>query len=329
MTMELERTAEPAPHVHVPGYQARDFEVVDYRMSELAGTGLAFRGPFPDTLGEPGSYFACLGAAQTLGCFCEHPYPSLVAREIGLPALNLGYGGAGPEFFVRQEALLPYINRARFVVLQVMSARSQSNSYYECGGLEYVTLRDGGRRLGAYNAFDELVRGPRFVQRLPLPPRIRRTVANALLRPDPRVPGLVAELQEAWLASCLTLLERITVPVVLLWFSRRAPAYTQRYGTAVMTLGEFPHLVNEAMLARLRPACAGYAECVTVRGSPQTLYSRFTGEPTSVRPSDDRKDLDRDRWRKNGYYPSPEMHEDAAAALLPVLEATAGLTRRE
>ena len=30
------------------------------------------------------------------------------------------------------------------------------------------------------------------------------------------------------------------------------------------------------------------------------------------------------RWKRNWYYPSPEMHEDAAASLLPVLKDMAG-----
>ena len=120
--------------IHLSGYQVRDHEVVDYRMTRLPGTGLMFRGPLPPTL-EAGSYFAAVGAGQTFGCLCEAPYPALLAEELGLPSLNLGYGGAGPEFFLRQEALLPYLNRARFVVLQVMSGRSQSNSHYACNGL--------------------------------------------------------------------------------------------------------------------------------------------------------------------------------------------------
>ena len=124
--------AVPARAVHLSGYQARDHEVVDYRMTELPGTGLMFRGPLPPL--EPGGYFAAVGAGQTFGCLVDRPYPELVAEATGLPALNLGYGGAGPEFFLGQEALLPYLNRARFVVLQVMSARSQSNAHYDCDG---------------------------------------------------------------------------------------------------------------------------------------------------------------------------------------------------
>ena len=314
-------TARRAEGVHLSGYQARDVEVVDYRMTELPGTGLWFRGPLPETLDEAGGYFACVGAAQTLGCFCERPFPSLVAEATGLPALNLGYGGAGPEFFLGQEALLLYLNRARFVVLQAMSARSQSNSLYECGGLEYVTMRRDGRRLGAHAAFDEAVRGPEAIARLPLPWRVRRKLGNWAARP--RAAALVREAREAWLASSLALLERIEAPVILLWFSKRAPAYRQRYGTGTI-LGEFPHLVTPEMLGTLAPRVAGTVMAVTRRGSPQPLVSRFTGEPATVTPADDREDLGAVVWRENAYYPSPEMHEALAERLLAFLRATPG-----
>src|SRR5690606_20333234 len=85
---------------HLSGYQARDYDIVDYRMYELPGTRLWFRGPMPDL--EAGRYFTCIGAAQTFGCFCSQPFPDLLAQKLGLPSLNLGYGGAGPEFFARQ-----------------------------------------------------------------------------------------------------------------------------------------------------------------------------------------------------------------------------------
>ena len=83
----------PRSGIHLSGYQARDREVVDYRMIELPGAGLMFRGPLPVTL-EAG-YFAAIGSAQTLGCFCEAPYPALLARSIGLPARCWAIRSAG------------------------------------------------------------------------------------------------------------------------------------------------------------------------------------------------------------------------------------------
>ena len=208
------------------------------------------------------------------------------------------------------------MNRARIVVLQVMSARSQSNSLYECGGLEYVTMRADGRRQGAHAAWDEVVMGPEAIHRLPLPWRVRRKLGNWAARP--RAKALVAEAREAWLRSSLTLLERIEPPVLLLWFSKRPPAERQRYGSGTI-LGEFPHLVTPGMLEALGSRVAAIVECTTSRGSPQPLVSRFTGGSVTVTPADDREDLGRVVWSENRYYPSPGMHEDAAHALLAVL----------
>ena len=69
------------------------------------------------------------------------------------------------------------------------------------------------------------------------------------------------------------------------------------------------------MVAQVRSLCDSYVECVTDRGSPQPLKSRFTGEPVTVDPALDRPDFGGSLWTHNHYYPSPEMQEDAAEAL--------------
>lgn len=300
--------------IHLSGYQARDYEIVDYQMGVLPETGLQFRGPFPDAVLNGGEYFACIGAAQTFGCFCEEAYPDLVAHEIGLPALNLGYGGAGPEFFLKQDKLLPYLNRARFVIMQVMSARSQSNILYECDGLEFVRLHRDGQRMGAGAAFAEMLRGPGAIHSLPLPFRVRRKLANLIAQPRAR--AVVRNLRDAWVKSSLDLIARIEVPVILLWFSKRAPYYQERYATHSQLFGEFPHMVTPEMLAQLIPRVAAYTEVVTSTGSPQPLFSRFTGTRVTVDPTNDRPDLASKPWTENQYYPSPEMHRDVAKGLI-------------
>lgn len=309
---------------HLSGYQRRDAEVVDYRMYELAGTRLSFRGPPPDTLAS-GNYFTCLGAAQTFGCFCERPYPSLLAEQLGLPVLNLGYGGAGPEFFDRHESLDAHINRGKFLVLQVMSGRSQSNSLFACRGLELLTRRSDGAALGAYDAYWDLLHGVPSAKDHALWRRVLRRALPKLVLPRlcaaPRLRRVVRETRHGWVESYARFLSRVEVPVVLFWFSKRTPAYAEQFSDPSVLFGEFPHLVNDDMVARLRPRCEAYVECVTQRGSPQPLRSRFTGAPVTVDPALDRADLGGHApWTHNEYYPSPEMHEDAAAALLPACQ---------
>ena len=317
--------------IHLPGYQARDFEVIDYEMYRDAGSGLCFRGPRPELSG-PHGFFACIGAAQTFGCFCERPFPKLLEQELRLPALNLGYGGAAASFFVQQPGLLELVNQARFVVVQIMSGRSESNRMFESGGLEFLRRRSDGAKLSANNAYAELLRAESDTW--PLPPRLSRAVR---VFAGPRaLRELLAETRHNWVASYRELLRAIRVPKLLLWFSRRAPWYQrterffwwwQRYDHANAMLGDYPQLVDQAMVRAIRPYADAYVRCVTRRGSPQALVSRFHGGPVVVDHSKDRPDL-AGFSSTNAYYPSPEMHEDAARALLEPCRRLARATPR-
>ena len=307
---------ETSTKEHLSGYQARDREVVDYAMYELADTGLSFRGPEFDRSGD---YFTCLGAAQTFGCFCDRAYPQLLAERFGIPALNLGYGGAGPEFFDRRSDLDRFINGGRFAIVQIMSGRSQSNSALDCGGLELQTRRADGKRLGATAAWREMLDGPGLLKKI-LPSKPARMVGR--LVSGARVRQLVAETRSAWVESYRNWLSRIEVPVVLVWFSRRAPEYQLSIRNTKTLFSDYPQLIDRDTVDALRAVLGSqveYVECVTDRGMPQPLYSRFTGEPVTVNPADDRPDLQVSGvWTHNAYYPSPEMQEDVAAALDPI-----------
>ncbi len=133
-------------------YQEPDWRVVDYQtycldenvIDRSAKRPLLIRGPRPRRL-EPGEYFVCLGSAQTFGRFCGQPFPAILQERLGLPALNISHGGAGPLFFCGENApLLEYLNGARFVVVQVMSGRSDSNSLFESEGVGYFRRRSDG-----------------------------------------------------------------------------------------------------------------------------------------------------------------------------------------
>jgi hypothetical protein len=298
-------------------YQTRDYNVVDYQMYELDGAGLWFRGPKAPL--TPGRYFTCIGAAQTFGCLCQRPFPQLLSARLGMPALNLGYGGAGPEFFDRQGALDPYLNNGAFVVVQVLSGRSQSNSEFECHGLEYQTRRSDGVSMGANEAYCELLAGSPRLRRLP-PRRIWGRVARLAARP--RIRRLIDETRRAWVESYRRWLSRITAPVILFWFSKRSPDYIESFRSIYSLFGAYPQLIDGRTVDQVRLLVDNYVQCVTDRGSPQPLVSRFTGTPVTVDPALDRPDLGvGPPWTHNRYYPSPEMHEDAAESLLPTCEA--------
>lgn len=311
---------------HLSGYQARDRNIIDYQMASLGETQLWFRGQLPDFAAP---YFSCLGAAQTFGCFCSTPFPSQLQTQLALPVLNLGYGGAGPEFYLRHPQLINYVNRGEFAIVQIMSGRSVSNTRFESGGLEYLTRRADGRKFGAEAAYESILDMDYHWQRFPpqlqrYTRKITRIWGAAQLKP------LVVETRQRWIEDYQALLSRITVPKLLLWFSQRSPDYTERYSDIQAVFGAFPQLVNREMISAIRPSCDEYVECISQRGLPQPLFDRRTGEPTTVTPADDRADLGNEQWTHNHYYPSPEMHDDATAALLAssLLQSKRSLTSR-
>src|SRR5687768_3753373 len=94
-------------------YQRLDFGHFDYELHWLKGLRPhRFRGPAIDP-SRP--YIACIGAAQTFGRFCERPFPALLGERLGVQALNLGVGGAGPRLFGTPR-FLRWINGAELVV---------------------------------------------------------------------------------------------------------------------------------------------------------------------------------------------------------------------
>lgn len=318
----------PAPtyRAGMPGYVLRDWEVIDYECYRLDGTDLWFRGPAPPAL-EPGRYGTVIGAAQTFGCFTPRPYPAILSERLETPLLNLGYSGAGPGFFLRHPELIHYINQGRFCIVQAMSARSTSNSLLENpDGLAYGRRRRDGRPTAAEDVLAELVADR--LRRVPIPgDRAKRAALRLTAIPLPAVRAVVRESRRNWLEGYAELMDAITVPTVFLWFSTRTPRYLPRYHRASHVMGEFPHMVTSSMVRTVARSADRYVECTSVRGHPQPLFSRFTGDPTTVDLSTDVKEvgahgdggedgrLYEGVWEANIYYPSPEMHEDAADAL--------------
>ena len=297
-------------HQWFPDYPTRDAEIVDYHPFTLDGCPVPFRGPGlnPDAVAE-GSFFTCLGAAQTYGCFVERPFPNLLADRLGLSALNLSVGGAGPGFYLQYPALIAAMNRGRFVVLQAMSARHEANSRFAADGyVEYLRDRVRGDSTDTVSAWSRVLEES----------------------PDD-APRLVAESQANWLESMRRLRAAITVPVVFLWFSQRKsaaptsawPELLAQVGRAPTVdlvhrmYGAFPQLVNEAMADEAAAMCTATVNCVSERGMGAPLVNRWSGKPIDTADYGTRGvEYVALATGRNDYYPSPEMHEDAAAMLL-------------
>ncbi len=298
------------------GYQDIHWKVVDYQGYQLKDSELWFRGPEPKKL-QQNQYFVCLGAAQTFGCFCSQPYPALLEDSLDFPVLNLGCGGAGPLFYLQNEELWNSINNAKFAIIQVMSGRSESNSLFDSGGLEYLVRRSDGEQLSAENAYSQLLD-----RNYPLGniPSIKRwTKKLYYFRSNKPVKNIVDETRSNWVENYQKLLAKITVPKILLWFSKRQPDYQERYSSLAKLFGEFPQLINREMVDAIKVLCDDYVECISDRGSPQLLINRFTGKPTTIdlAVDPDRPDVG-GIWTHNTYYPSPEMQIDSANILEPI-----------
>ncbi len=300
-----------------PDYQPRDYELVDYERFYVDGCNVPFRGPPLNPFkAEPNSYFSCLGAVQTYGAFYPRPYPALLSESLGLRSLNLAVGGTGPGFYTLYERLIEAMNRGRFVVLQCMAARHAGNSRLQADGyVEFVLDRRTGESVPSWAAWKRII----------------------VEEPD-NVLRYVEESRRAWIDTSLQLLSRITVPVIFFYYSRRSPDYQidadaieaqrerLRQGTdsgpfVEGLMGDFPHLVDGRCVREVAAACAGYAECLSARGMGQILVSRFTGRPIGEVEHSALGDefVKLPHMSHNTYYPSAEMHEDARAALLPVI----------
>jgi len=298
------------------GYQERDWDVVDHQAYNLLPDEKysQFKGPRHENL-KKGEYIACVGAAQTFGCYTDKPFATLLQQRLETPVLNLGVGGASAEFFLLRPALLEYINNARFAIVQVMSGRSVGNSRFTTNrGKCIYTPVGGGDPLRAEKAFQKVLEEPDG----------EKTVAR-----------LAAENRENWVNVTNRLLDSIRVPTILLWISVRKPAYEDNYTSISNLFNKFPQLINEPTLKRVIAHSDEYVECISDRNMPYTLINRFTGEVAKIDPkAASRRDTDPPRdptipvktISTGGYYPSPEMHEDAADLLEPICRKLLGQT---
>ncbi len=273
-------------------YQKQDFNIVDYSLYQLEGIKGSLRGPQPKTL-EPKKYFTCLGSAHTFGRFCEYPYPFLLQQLLDLEVLNLGFGSAGPEWLLEQDSLIEYINNSQFVVIQIVSARGSSNSLYtnKRGGLKLVRRSDG-KEITTERVYQEL---------------LKSGDVELLSR-------IVAETRQTWIDAYQQLLAKITVPKILFWFSHRQPDYLESYENLRGIWYSFPQLVNLNMINEIKKSSEEYVKCISIRGIPQPLINRFTGESVTLTNPNETGC----KKKYNNYYPSPEMHVDAAHSLVKV-----------
>lgn len=223
-------------------YQDED-PYMNYEPYKLTKT-LTLRGPRPD-FNNP--YLCFVGAAQTFGRYCERPFPQIVCDHLKKGCLNMGFGGADPSYFLKDE-ILEYVNGSEIVFVQVFSSRSCSNSVFKnCGGTRH------GSANGKYILADD------FWQ-------------NCLKNYDfKRTFSLIQETRNQYVESMINLAKSINKKKYLLWFSYRNPEYSINFSSYFGMTNYFPHFVNLDMVNCIKPYFDGYIECVGMEGIPQKV----------------------------------------------------------
>jgi 2-polyprenyl-3-methyl-5-hydroxy-6-metoxy-1,4-benzoquinol methylase len=279
------------------GYQKDDKRLLDYELWPLGR--LLLRGPQPE-VGKP--YFSALGAAQTFGRFTRSPFSALLSSACGVGCLNLGISGAGPSFFLQRPEVMEVVNKGLFAIVQIMSGRSVGNSLVTLGGNQGMLIPKYGKSAA-----------PRFAE------HVYAEFLNTLA--PIQLDQIRTENRAALALETIELLKRIEVPKVLIYWSARHPDYPETLTSLGGYWGGYPHFVNSQVLDAIRPFADHGVEVVGRNGLPQPLYDCHTGKPVLMW-SEDAFPHVKHRYA-NLYYPSPEMHRQAALALEPIcLELT-------
>lgn len=279
-------------------YQKPDRPFIDYKGYHWGRLNQIYRGPQPD-LASP--YIACLGSAQTFGRYVEQPFPQLLAETLDMQVANFGTASAGPGFFLRDSLVTEAASKAAVCVIQVMSARSLSNRLFR------VELSRNEEIEAVTRALQSLFPHVDFETFT-----YAHNMLNQLVEDDPEsFLAVEAEMKAAWVARTRVLLETVQTKRILFWFSERDPD-EEAPTDAEHAMLKYPQFVDKDMIDAVAPLADKVVTCVTSAGIPQSLMK--DGEAVLHTPFGM-------PISENRYYPSPEMHRDACAALAePVLE---------
>ena len=236
-------------------------------------------------------YVACVGSCQTYGRYAHTPFPAYLDAKLPVQCLNLGFAGGGPDFFLDDTIILETINKAKLVVLQVMDATTVSTKHYRCHPVIQAQL-SRVEPLLADRIAEDVYKHCNTTQQL----------LQGLAKADRRIfDEVVLEARLTYMKRMEALIAAISPPIVLLWFSERAPDEDTRM-SRYPELPKPPQLLNGSMFNHLFDKVEAGVMCCSDRDLPQPIFNASGGRG----------------W--NRYYPSVAMHEDAADSLLPVVQ---------
>lgn len=279
-------------------FQKLDEAFIDYDAYAWGRLDQLYRGPKPD-LSEP--YIACLGGAQTFGRYADSPFPALLQQELGMTVANFGASGVGPGFYLRDSMVMEAASNAELCVVQVMGARTLSNRLFKVKTdrrPQVETVSKALEKLFPHVDFAAFT--------------YAHNMLNEIAGEDPASFAEVrAEMKTAWIARTTRLLEAIQTKRILFWFSERTPDAESAPTDETPAL-KYPQFVDREMIDAVAPLVDEVVQCVSSAGMPQSLLR--DGDAVLQSPFGA-------PVNENRYYPTPQMHEEAAAALSDPIRA--------
>ena len=216
---------------------------LNYNLCTFEGSRLRFRGPKPDL---SNGYVAFLGASETFGKFVQHPYPTLLNKQLPVQAVNLGLINGGADAYLADPAVLTIARNADLRVLLVFGALNQSNHYFK------VHPRRNDRFIGACETLIRLFPEVDFTEF-----HYTKAMLAALhQRSFVRCEMVCKELQNVWLRRMNALLDAISDDTILLWFAASKPSHN-----AYRDMFD-PLLVDAKMIEKIRMRTRCYVEIV-------------------------------------------------------------------
>ncbi|MFD1344561.1 DUF6473 family protein [Litorisediminicola beolgyonensis] len=223
---------------------------LNYDPCRYGKSRVAFRGPQADL---DGRYLACIGSTATYGRFIPDPYPTLLGQALDLPVVNFGAVNAGLDLVLHDPSVLEIALSADAVVLQAMGAQNMSNRFYA------VHPRRNDRFVKASRILTALYPEVDFSQIA-----FTRHLLDVLYATGrERFDFVVEELQTAWTARMLRLLDQFEGRAVLFWFADMAPP------DKAMMPGEARHLNEPVFVTRAMLAEAGTRALSVVQSVPK------------------------------------------------------------
>ncbi len=269
-------------------YVGKGGDALEYYPCRYGLSRVQFRGPRRRLQGD---YIAFLGGTDTYGRFIEEPFPALTEQGLSVPCVNFGSPNAGLDLYLNDPTIMQAAEGAAATVIQVMGAQNMSNRYYA------VHPRRNDRFLRASRTLQAIYPEVDFTEFH----FTRHMLTRLRDLSEDRFGVMVAELRAAWTARMKLLVGALRGPIVLLWFADQPPPDTD----ATDVTGD-PLFITAAMVEVLRPRVAGVvivcpSEQARAEGTQGMIYDEF------------------DASAAQGMI-GPRTHQEAAAALCPVLQ---------